>query len=319
MRILKLLFTAVILFVLISVSLFFVARESLLFWGTSKIKNSLSTLNLSRNRDSYLSQCKKLGSNFVSGQEIITYRLRFLSSKEYLLEAVCDQFSYDPILIEQVILPQFVTKVPGTSGFVLSTQQSGIELQVFADEISKIAQATKMDLSKMLKKKVLVAQDGLIISDSKNGFIGGGPVTSCNGYGYTCCQAVSQTGVGDKISGLVDCEDSCYYSCATRPVVLSFNTNPLFDPRERSVEVNTDETVEFTYVADAGQSNTVGGVLDFGDGKKLPISGLAGQSSHTYTCAKTRCEYTAKLVLEDNWGVESADTNINKIKIIVRK
>ncbi|MBU0974754.1 hypothetical protein KKD03_03585, partial [Patescibacteria group bacterium] len=134
-----------------------------------------------------------------------------------------------------------------------------------------------------------------------------------------CCQDVSQTGVGDKITGLVDCEKTCYSSCATRPVILSFNSNPLFDPQLRSLTVSSEDTVEFTYVADAGKATTVGGVLDFGDGKKLPISGFAGQSSHTYSCTRASCEYIVRLVLEDNWGVESAETNISKIKIIVRK
>ncbi len=319
MRIIKLLFSAIIIFLIITVVGFFIARESLLFWGSSKIKKSVSTLTISKNRDSFISQCKQLGSTFVNGEDIVTYRLRFLSSKEYLLEAVCSQFSYDPILIEQVDLPNFVTKVPGTSGFLLGSRPNGIEIQVFAEEISKISEAIKIDLSGLLRKQVLIVEDGSISNNGDERFIGGGPVTSCNGYGYECCQDVSQTGVGDKITGLVDCEKSCFASCATRPVVLSFNSNPLFDPKLRSLEITNGATVEYTYVADAGKATTVGGVLDFGDGKKLPISGLAGQSSHTYSCTKPSCEYTVRLVLEDNWGVESAETNISKIKIIVRK
>ncbi|NCQ66109.1 MAG: hypothetical protein COZ34_04595 [Candidatus Pacebacteria bacterium CG_4_10_14_3_um_filter_34_15] len=319
MRIIKLLFSAIIIFLLITVTGFFIARESLLFWGTSKIKNSLRTLTLSKSRDSFISQCKQLGSTFVNGEDLVTYRLRFLSSNEYLLEAVCSQFSFDPILIEQVVLPNFVTKVPGTSGFILGSRPNGIELQVFSEEISKISDAIKIDLTGLSRKQALIADNGVIISDGEDRFIGGGPVTSCNGYGYECCQDVSQTGIGDKITGLVDCEKSCYSACATRPVVLSFNSNPLFDPQARSLEITNEATVEFTYVADAGKATTVGGVLDFGDGKKLPISGLAGQSSHTYSCARASCEYTVRLVLEDNWGVESAETNISKIKIIVRK
>lgn len=319
MRIIKLLFSAIIIFFIITVAGFFVARESLLFWGTSKIKNSLGTLTLSKSRDSFISQCKQLGSTFVNGEDIVTYRLRFLSSNEYLLEAVCSQFSFDPILMEQVVLPSFVTKVPGTSGFLLSSKPNGIELQVFSEEINKISEAIKIDLSSLLRRKTIIAEEGVIISNANEALLGGGPVTSCNGYGYECCQDVSQTGVGNKITGLVDCEKSCYSSCATRPVVLSFNSNPLFDPKARSLTTSSGGTVEFTYVADAGKATTVGGILDFGDGKKLPISGLASQSSHTYTCTKASCEYTVRLVLEDNWGVESAETNISKIKIIVRK
>lgn len=319
MRILKLFFSAIIFFVIITIVGFFIAREALLFWGTSKIKNSLATLSQARNRDSFAAQCKQLGSTYVGGEELVTYRLRFLSSDEFLLEAVCSQFSQDPILIEQVDLPQFVSKVPGTSGFILNSRQSGIELQVFSDEINKIASLIKIDLSSLLRVKSLVAEDGVIVSVGQNESVGSGPITSCGGYGYQCCQDVSQTGVGDKIVGLADCEKNCYSSCVTRPIILSFNSNPLFDPRLRTLEATSGDTVEFTYVVDSGNASSVVGILDFGDGKKLPISGLAGQSSHTYTCNKNSCEYIVRLVLEDNWGVESSDTNISKIKIVLRK
>jgi hypothetical protein len=319
MRILKLIFSAVFLFIIITVAGFFVTREALLYWGTAKVKNSLRTLSLSKNRDSFITQCRQLGSTFIGGEEIVTYQLRFLSSKEFLLEAVCDQFSFDPILIEQVALPQFVSKVPGTSGFIINHQQNGIEIQVFADEINRISEVTRVDLSAFLKTKALVAEDGIIILDGNNGYVGGGPVTSCNGYGFECCQDISQIGVGSKISGLVDCEKNCYSSCADRPVILSFNSNPLFNPSKRSLSISSGDIVEFTYVADAGKNTSVSGILDFGDGKKLPVTGLAGQSSHTYSCSRSSCEYSAKLSLEDNWGVLSSDTNISKIKVIVRR
>lgn len=319
MRVLKLFFSAVFLFLIIAVVGFFVTREALLYWGTSKVRNSLRTLSLSENQDLFVSQCKQLGSTSVANEDIVTYQLRFLSSEEFLLEAVCDQFSFDPILIEQITLPQFVTKVPGTSGFILSPRQSGIELQVFSKEIDKIAETVKIDLSKTIKTKTLIAEDGIIILDGDNGFVGGGPTTSCNGYGFECCQDVSQTGVGSKITGLVDCEKNCYSSCADRPIILSFNSNPFFDPRKRSLSISSGEIVEFTYVADAGKATTVAGVLDFGDGKKLPVTGLAGQSSHTYSCTRSSCEYTVRLILEDNWGISSADTSTSKIKVIVRR
>ncbi len=319
MRILKIFFGAITFFAIITIVGFFITRESLLYWGTSKVESSLMSLAQSRNRDSFVSQCRQLGSTFVNGEDAVVYQLRFLSSNEFLLEAVCSQFSFDPILIKQVVLPQFVTKVPGTSGFVLNPRQSGIELQVFSEEINKISDIIKIDLSGLLRKEAIVAENGIVIRDSENGYLGGGPTTSCSGYGYQCCQDISQIGVGDKISGLVDCEKNCYSSCATRPVILSFNSSPLLDPRERSLVISDGATVEFTYVADAGKATTAGGVLDFGDGKKLPITGLAGQSSHTYSCNRASCEYTAQLILEDNWGVESADTSTSKIRIVVRK
>lgn len=317
MRILRLLFSATIFFVIIIVASFFVAREALLYWGTSQVQSSFRTLTLSRNKGQFASQCRQLGSTGIGGDGIIKYQLRFLSSKDYLLEAVCNQFSFDPILIEQTSLPEFVSKVQGSSGFTLDSSSGGIEIQVFAQELEKISEVIGFDLSSLVKTVALTSEDGVSISESVTGVTSSGPVTSCNGYGYECCQEVSQVGIGSRITGLVDCEKTCYSSCASRPIVLSFNTNPIFDPKERTLYTSDEQSIDFTYVADAGNASSIAGVIDFGDGDKLPVSGLAGQVSHAYSCPWGGCEYYVTLTLEDNWGVESADTNIGKIKIVI--
>jgi hypothetical protein len=320
MRILRLLISAFVLFLIFSVGGFFLFREILLFWGSNSIRNSLKTLGNSKNKNLFVSQCVELGATHVQGDSLVTYQLRFLSSSEYLLEASCEGFSYEPITIAQAKLPQFVTKVPGTSGFFISrSEQSGIEIEVFRLEIDKLTETTGIDFSFLEKKKVLVAEDAVLIHDVSEGYVGNGPVTVCEGYGYQCCDPVAEFGVGDRIIGLTDCESQCYGQCASRPLVLSFNTNPILDPRTREVEITSGTTVEFTYVADAGQAELTTGILDFGDGKKAQISGLAGQTAHTYECRRSSCEYSARVILEDNWGVKSADLGISKVKIIITR
>ena len=317
MRILRIIFSAFLFFAVFSFVGFFLIRELLLYWGVSKIRSSLRELSLSSNRGTYSSQCTQLGSSVISGETLVTYQIRFISSSEYLVEAVCEGFIFDPITISQGTLPQFVTKIPGTSGFTLSFEQSGIELEVFALEIEKISKATGFDFSFLSRQKPIVSENGVLIKDSSQGVVGNGPVTVCAGYGYQCCNEVSHFGVGDRITGLPDCEKSCYSACATRPVLLSFNTNPLLDPRTRSIEILSGSPVEFTYVADFGDATAMNGILDFGDGKKTPITGLAGQTSHTYECFSGRCEYSASVTLEDNWGAKSAQLETSKVKIIV--
>lgn len=318
MRILRLLITALVLFIILTVGTFFVSREILLFLGSSTLKSSVKTLNESRSKNAFASQCAELGG--TQGSSTVQYQLRFLSSSEYLLEAACDGFAYEPITIAQEKLPQFVTKVPGTSGFIVShSSQSGIEIEVFKLEIDKLAQALGVDLTFLQKQKPLVVENGLLVSDSVQDQFGTGPVTVCEGYGYQCCDAAAQLGVGDRIAGLTDCEDQCFAQCASRPLVLSFNTNPILDPRNRTVMIKSGTPVEFTFVADSGNAQIATGILDFGDGTKAQISGLAGQTSHTYECARTSCEYIAKVTLEDNWGVKSADLGINSVKVIVTR
>ncbi len=317
MRILRIIFSAFLFFAVFTFIGFFLVRELLLYWGVSKIRSSLRELSLAANRGTYSSQCTQLGSNIVSGETLVAYQIRFISSSEYIVEAVCEGFSYDPITISQGKLPQFVTKTPGTSGFLMSFAQSGIELEVFALEIDKISKVTQFDFSLLTRHKPIVAENGVLMKDSSQGLLGNGPVTVCAGYGFECCNEVSHFGVGDRITGLPDCEKSCYSACATRPVLLSLNTNPLLDPRTRSIEIFSGSPVEFTFVADFGDATAMNGILDFGDGKKTPITGLAGQTSHTYECAFGRCEYTALVILEDNWGVKSAQLETSKVKIIV--
>lgn len=317
MRILRTILSTFLFFAVISCIIFFLLRELLLYWGVSKIRSSLRELSLASNRGSYSSQCMQLGSRVIQGETLVTYQIRFISSSEYIVEAVCEGFSFDPITISQHTLPQFVTKMPGSSGFLMSMQQSGIELEVFAPEISKITQSTGIDVSFLSRRKPIVSENGVLLKDSTLGVVGNGPVTICAGYGYECCNEVSHFGVGDRITGLPDCESSCYSSCATRPVLLSLNTNPLLDQQTRSIEIVSGSPVEFTYVADFGNSTAMNGIIDFGDGKKMPISGLAGQTSHTYDCFSVRCEYSATITLEDNWGVKSAQLETSKVKIIV--
>lgn len=319
MRILRLIISAFLFFAVIIVGGFFILRSLMLYWGASKISTSFRELTLAKNRGIYGSQCAQLGSTIIAGEKSVYYQLRFISSSEYLTEAVCEGFTYDPILISQGSLPQFVTKVPGTSGFSFDLEKTGVELEVFAMEISNLSKATGFDFSFLSKIKTLVAQNGVLLKDETIDLVSDGPVTMCGGYGYECCNEVSHFGTGDKIIGLPDCEQSCYAQCSTRPVLLSFNTFPLLDPKTRSITITSGSPVEFTFVADSGNATSMSGILDFGDGKKAPISGLANQIAHTYECKSSRCEYTAMIILEDNWGIKSANLQTNKVKIIVTR
>lgn len=319
MRILRLLISAFIFFIIIVVGGFFLVREGLLYWGSSNVRGSLREMVQAKNRGSFGSQCTQLGSVAIGDEQLVTYQVRFITSSEYLVEAVCEGFQYDPITIEQGSLPQFVTKVPGSSGFRYSYDAHGIELEVFSSEVAALSKATGFDFSFLVKKKTLIVDQGILIKSDATSFLGEGPVTICAGYGYECCNEVSHFGVGNQIIGLPDCENSCFSSCASRPVLLSFNTNPLMDPKTRSITIGPGDSVMFTFVADSGEAKSMSGVINFGDGQKAPISGLAGQVSHDYACASTKCTYVASLVLEDNWGVKSAELQTSKVTILVVK
>ncbi|MFZ1721321.1 MAG: PKD domain-containing protein [Microgenomates group bacterium] len=316
MRVLRYLFFWLSIVLLIVIASFFVAREALLYWGISTVKQSLLQLQRAGNQNSYQIECKRRGLS-SGGQEIL--QLRFLSSTEYVLEAHCSKTSRESILIERQQLPPFVEKVPGRSGIVWDTTKSGIELEVFR-QIEKQMNALLFNHGNWVSRSRRILVDNRIVYEDQE--LPGpefGPVTSCNGYGYECCQDVSQYGVGDRLSGITDCEKSCYSACVSRPVILSFTSNPFFDLKTRTIEIASGATVEFVYVADEGQANSLTALFDFGDGKTEQVTGTAKALNHKFTCATAECQYHVRLRLKDNWGIESADTPVSTMTVKVHQ
>lgn len=314
MRVLRYLLISSAVILLLAAVLFLVTREALLYWGVATLRQSLSQLQRSSNQSSYSIECKRRGLS-VGGQEVL--QLRFTSSNEYVLEALCSEGSRDPILIERQELPPFVQKVSGTSGFVWDSGKSGVELKVFAALEGQLNSLLFNHGEWITRSKSLVVDNRIVYENQEIGEPGSGPATSCVGYGYQCCQDVSHFGVGDRLIGVYDCEKTCYSACVSRPVILSFTSNPFFDIKTRTIAIKHNATVEFLYVADEGQASSVSALLTFGDGKSEKVSGTANAVNHKYTCDKERCEYTAQLKLTDNWDITSAETPVSTITVIV--
>ncbi len=322
MRIIKYLLTFFALILLLGVGSFFIAREVFLFWGSTTVIESLKELKSASISNTYELECARRGGGTApvsSGSNVVT-QLRFLSSTEYVLEAVCDQFPQSPILIRQQTLPMFITKVPGTSGFIWREfHQSGIELAVFSDLASSLKDYFKFDPVALVKTKGIIVDDRVIVSGGSVGLpLSEGPSTTCEGYGYFCCDQNAQMGSGSQVVGLDSCPDRCYSACVARPMVLSFNSNPFFDVKTRVVTIQDGETVEFRYVA-SSDAQELQATIDFGDGKQAYIVGTQGSSVHNYNCDRAKCSFSARILLRDLWGVESIPTPISKIGVEVIK
>lgn len=318
MRILKFLFTTLFFFGVIGVGGFLVIREGLLYRGVSSLERSLQELRSAAGSGVYDNECQNRGGgdNTSEFDEVVSYQLRFLSQREYVLEAVCYQFSLNPIVISRGVLPEFISKSVGNSGFLWSrTAVSSVELAVFGDLEKQIQKYVKFDTSFLVRKKSLVVAHNNIATQGSPVPGSRGPVTSCQGYGYQCCEQLSQIGIGNQIKGTTGCSETCFSTCASRPHILFFNSNPFFDIKTRILTLDTTQAVEFTYVADSDGSEELTGIFDFGDGQQTRIIGRQGHASHTYSCPQGRCKYTAKIRLTDKWGVESTDTPINQIII----
>ncbi|PIZ79074.1 MAG: hypothetical protein CO156_01390 [Candidatus Pacebacteria bacterium CG_4_9_14_3_um_filter_40_12] len=318
MRILAFFAKYTFLLLLLVVGVFLVAREALLLTATHTLKKSIAELVLVSHKGTTASSCRAKGlSENVTGTNP-TLQLRFISDTEYVLEVNCVQNSIDPVLLNKKVLPPFVTKKQGGSGFTLSPEQSAVELEVFRDVEDLFASWLFFEPTFITRSATVAASAGTLIEDFSINDFDNGPVTSCTGYGYFCCDGVAEKGVGSTISGLAGCEKSCYSQCVTRPLVLSFTTSPFYDFQTRALAVNKGETIEFSYVSDPGKGNTVTAAIDYGDGAKDSLTTDTGTMMHKYACTQPKCEFTATLTLVDNWGIESAVTEVSKVKVTIQ-
>lgn len=300
MRIIKFIFRSLLFLSIAGGLAFLISREVLLFMGVSKIKSSLSTLSSASVQKSYFNKCKEKGSVIIGEDGLATLQLRFISSNEYLLEILCSQLSIDPIVIGQDQLPLLVTKVDGRSGIVWGDDRSGLTLEILG------------------RQKSIGIEDRLITSFPDQAELGVEPANSCEGYGFSCCNLESQQGVGKLFSTVTDCPRSCYGSCESRPVVLAFNTQPFLDLKERVVSIESGESVDFSFVVDAGSSHAVSVKIDYGDGQKDVFSTLKQRVTHLYTCSRDECTYRVRLTVEDERGITAAELPVMSLVVKVK-
>jgi hypothetical protein len=304
MRVLRFLFSSVVV-IGICVAVFALgAREVLLYVGVSKIKSSLSVLHrVSRDNLQFARQCREKGGVSISADTIGGLQLRFLNSREYVLEVVCAQFQSDPIIIIKESLPFLVKKNSGSSGIIWGKDRSAVELNVFG-------------------RKSIVGVENEEIKDYAAGSISLGisPATSCEGYGFMCCQAETFSGVGQSFSGVTDCPRGCFTKCLPRPIILSLATDPFPDDRTRTVFALAGQPITFSYVASydvLDKRDTVTVTIDFGDGQQENFDRLNSRTTHQYTCPQGTCSFNVKISAKTSSGVESAVTATTHLTVQV--
>lgn len=300
MRILKFLLKSLLTLVILGVVTAFIGREILLFIGGRKVINSLSNLRNAYYRKDYLVKCREKGSDFIEGDSFTTAQLRFLSSTEYVTEILCGQLSLDPIIIDRSNLPPFVKKVPGSSGIIWGESRSGVTLEIFG------------------RQKAVGVEDELIVTFATDELLGISPRSSCESFGYTCCQLELQQGAGEQFSEVTNCPKSCFSSCDSRPTILAFNSDPVMDKKTRILMINSNEKVSMSFVVDKGESENVSVQLDYGDESSDFFSSENIITEHTYLCDEQFCRYNVKLVAKDERGIFSAELPINSFTVIVK-
>lgn len=302
MRILKSVLTFFLLAGLGGGAGFFLGREILLTIGVTQMKNSLKQVHeVARNSGTYTTECRKKGILELDESAIKSVQLRFTSDTEYQIEVICRQFSLDPIIVSKGKLPQFVTKVPGYGGVVWGDATSGVAIQSFGKTKSIFVE------EQMIYIGTLADVEGSL-----------GPITSCEGQGFSCCSADVTIGQGRNLTTVNDCSANCFETCLKRPVILSLSTQPFFDLKTREVVVNKGEQMTVAYVIDFAGSKYLDIVIDFGDGQSQQMTEYTGETVHEYNCPTSFCRYNLEVTATNEKGIEAARTAITRVTVIVQ-
>ncbi len=317
MRILRILFTGFLVIVVLAAGAFFGSREVALWWAARSLVSSVEELSRAEIKGTFAQQCQRTTSSDVFTKIEPEYQLRFLSDTEYALELVCGTSAKEPVLIARKTLPLLVSKVPGSSGLLPKEPLSGVRLTMFAEQFDLVREYIGSVPAFFVRERAVVLSDGVVLVNSDAIELGVGPNTSCEGYGYTCCDTQTQMGAGESIGGIESCPASCFSSCITRPVLLSFTTAPFLNPQTRSVTIAPGGSVSFHYVADAGKSSNLQVLIKFGDGKTEQLQSATGSVEHTYTCGSGSCQYKAQIELTDTWGVSSLPGKLDTVAVNV--
>ncbi len=335
MRILRALFFSIIGLLVTLVVTVYVAREVLLFGSLWLISHRYDQLEKMVGEGDYTQECLRLG---VFGGEAAP-QLRFFSQTEYATEVICGTMTESAVVVEKYQLWPLVKKGFSDSGFIDSKDQGLVTLSV----LGRMGAVEKDEFGSM---RTIWNRTQTVASAS-------GPLANCGGYGMQCCVEGEEQGMGDQIRGALDCPKSCFSACYSRPVVLSFNSNPFYDFESRILTVKRNQPIDFSFVISETQRDVFADarlkekadpiavllsltkqllqkeknqaeqemlqqiVLDYGDGTQETLQKLQDTAIHSYTCARELCRYTAVISAKNHYGAQSLTGYLSTITINV--
>ncbi len=302
MRFIKWFLSFLIFLVVVGGGSFLITREALLIWAQNRISRDVTFLLRTNTWSNVTDQCLS-----EVGSPVNRLQLRFLNDREYVLEVACEgSFQYYP-WSETKTLPWQVRKTTGNAGFSIPLDHRAIQGEI--------------TLNLWLRNIILTAEDeNLAVRSGESTILSENIVSSCQAHGLTCCDAITEQGVGDVFSrGVNDCQETCYRSCQSRPNLLFFQTDPAADSATRQVKLDAENTfMLFNYTFATPQADVQEVVLDFGDGTQETFSTAIGKTTHEYSCQQDACHYVASIKATDQQGVSSADLRISQIEIVVQ-
>ena len=269
----------------------YVFGPGLILWEEStRFAEEVKSLTRLANQRVYFSQCEALALD--NEHPVTGVQLRFETNTDYVIEGICVGGPNHTFTHKRGKLKFGVEKSQG---------QSGIKLNFSEDSWYAPDQTIALEFFKtyrfvsLLEKKVTNART---LSAPITNTSGQTPATACAGWGNQCC-------LGDLVGegsaqpfGVLDCQGACFNSCTHRPIVTVFSAEPYPD-QNRIVNVRVSQPVNFSWVVQEYDEETVNISLNYGDGIVDQFPTRKGSSQHTYSCPTNTCRYIATLTSTD--------------------
>ncbi len=319
MRFFRYSFIFILIFTSIAIGAFLTLQQWVLFQAYNQLLADASTVQRSKHIGEYYEYCTKLGAQRVDDSPLYTPQLRFISNTEYVLEVVCDQYEFVPKQFGERKLPFFASKKPGQSGLAFTDEGAwSIAIQAVPADLDASFKKITPFKNLLFRSRTVLVEDGSIVDSLSGSPNVVQPITTCEGYGFTCCDPVRLLGVGDQRPGS-DCSDDCYSSCHQRPIILSFNAEPGFDRYQRTLQASQADVISFNFVIDSLLPEESRVTLEFGDGTSWIGIGTETLTTHQYSCNQQVCNYQAILKVVDAYGTESASTTATEMNIAIHQ
>lgn len=302
MNFLKILFSFLFLLLILAAGLFLIGREFWLFSAAQQVRNSAVDVTRVNRWTDFLIGCipdEESQESVYNG-----FQLRFINERQYQLEVNCLQ--RDPVVMEAMQLPAMVVKTSGSAGFFYNLEERSLSGEVTLEFLGR-SRTVSVNTEQQVAQR-----SGATEYWSPN------PRSFCSAFGYTCCDAVTQSPVGEGLSsGVVDCPGSCFSSCQQRPVLLSFQSDPRVDAETRATRIQGSSVlVIFSFLFDDSESAIREVTIDFGDGENELVFTAEGRFEKEYRCESAGgCIYTVTIQAEDERGIQSAVTRLSELTI----
>ncbi len=217
----------------------------------------------------YASICKKAPASSDLSRPL-AIQLRFEDPATYSIELVCSLIENTPVTLQTKKLPFLVSKV-GTAAGVYYDFEHPVKMSIRLRSLY-----AKQDITFDGQNFVRDRLDAEPIAYTK-------PVTACAGYGYQCCHATTQKGVGDTQTRATDCPTSCFAACAEIPHIQVFSSDPYAINQEILMSSQTID-ITFNYIAVTAHGKVARVDIDYGDGSHDSSIEGTGIFSHSFSC-----------------------------------